>query len=191
MGTKRVWMLLAAVGFLVSGCTSSSQGEPPRQSQSPVASPSASGEWARIDPDALTVSKVLSGDTLRVKVDGDDVEVAIIGIKAPRVDAVDAVEQCLGKLSTAHLRDKEAGGGVRLFFDPSQSRTDDKGRRFAHVRLLATGTQAGAEQLRAGFAETIHRGDYHEQELNYFSDENDAKQGPGRDVGRASMQAPG
>ena len=156
MGAKRVLVLLAA-GFLVGGCTSSSQGGPPRQPHSPAAS--ASGEWARIDPDALTVSKVLSGDSLRVTVDGDDVEVAIIGIKAPRVDSVDAVEQCLGRLSTAHLRDKEAGGGVRLFFDPSQSRTDDKGRRFAHVRLLATGTQAGAEQLRAGYAETIHRGD--------------------------------
>lgn len=173
MGVKHVLALLA-VGFLVSGCASSSQGEPPRQPQ--PQSPAASGEWARIDPDALTVSKVLSGDTLRVTVDGDDVEVAIIGIKAPRVDAVDAVEQCLGRLSTAHLRDKEAGGGVRLFFDPSQSRTDDKGRWFAHVRLLATGSQAGAEQLRAGYAETIHRGDYHRQELNYVSDENEAKQ---------------
>ena len=154
VGVKRILVFLA-VGFLVSGCASSSQGELRQQPQSPA----ASGEWARIDPDALTVSKVLSGDALRVTVDGDDVEVAIIGIKAPRVDSVDAVEQCLGRLSTAHLRDKEAGGGVRLFFDPSQARTDDKGRRFAHVRLLATGTQAGAEQLRAGYAETIHRGD--------------------------------
>jgi endonuclease YncB( thermonuclease family) len=172
MDIRRLFILLV-IGVLAIGCASGQDKLRGRDHSSKV-SPSA--EWARIDPDTLRVSKVLSGDTLRVNVDGEDVDFAIIGIKAPRVDAGDAVEQCLGKLLTARLRDTEAGGGVRLFFDSSQPHTDNNGRRFAHVRLLATGTQAGSQQLHAGYAERIHRGDYHEQELNYVSAENEAKQ---------------
>ena len=136
-------------------------------------SSSPTAQWSRVDPDALRVTKVLDGDTVVVEIDGEDVRVGIDWHRGAATDAADATQRCPGKLALTHLRGIER---VRLFFDASQECVDERGRRLTHVRLPATGSQAGSEQLQAGYANTIHRTDYHEQELNYTSDDKEAKQ---------------
>jgi micrococcal nuclease len=173
-GTRLMRVMVGLTLGLVVGCGCAIDDVPREQQSSSAGKPS---EWVRIDPQAVRVVDVLSGDTLIVDLGGNETKIGIIGIQSPSVGSPDPATRCFAELATTNLKALEAGAGVRLFDDASQERLDDSGRQLEHVRLLATGSQAGSEQLRAGYAQTVHRGGYHNEELTYNSVEEQAKQG--------------
>ena len=92
-----------------------------------------------------TVTRVVDGDTVRVRVDGRTERVRLIGIDAPESGA------CLGTESLAALRRLALNRDVVLHGDRTQPRRDVYERLLAYVQL-ASGADAGLRQLRLGLA---------------------------------------
>lgn len=152
MGTGRVVGVVAAfaVGVLcVAACESASP-----HHQGPDGSSSV--VIGRVDLDAKRVVAVVSGDTLVVDVDGVDTTIKIIGIRAPDPKSSDDRERCLGKKSAEHLRSSLGDSGVKLFFEPTQPRTDKDGNTRAQLTApLELSDFVGVEQIRSGWATRI------------------------------------
>lgn len=103
----------------------------------------AGEERAAPDPRVATVTRVVDGDTVRVRfVSGSERRVRYIGIDAPERD-----EPCFAQATAANaalLRD----GRVRLAFD--EDREDRHGRLLAYV--YKGRTFVNAELVRLGYA---------------------------------------
>jgi endonuclease YncB( thermonuclease family) len=90
------------------------------------------------------VVRVVDGDTLHVRVGGEDETVRIVGIDTPEVGDCGAAE------ATDALEDL-ARGRVVLRRDPTQDRRDRYGRLLAYVS--AGGADVGERLVRDGWAE--------------------------------------
>ena len=96
---------------------------------------------------------ISDGDTIRVRVNSDEVTVRIIGIDTPEIQKEDSPGECFGDEATANLeRILKVGDRVELTFD--RERFDRFDRTLAYVGTDQV-EDLGAEQLADGFAEHI------------------------------------
>lgn len=98
------------------------------------------------------VVKVVDGDTLKVKQDGEVVTVRLIGVDTPETRHPSKPVQCYGPEATAEAKRLVAAsrGEVQLDYDLSQDAKDRYGRELAYVWLH--GDRSLNEQLiRRGF----------------------------------------
>lgn len=109
-----------------------------------------------------TVSRVVDGDTIQVRVRGFDTVVRLIGVDTPETRHPSRPVECWGPEATARARAlMPEGAPVRLQGDPSQDLRDRYGRLLAHVY---TGGRTGAESVNraliaAGAGRVyVHRG---------------------------------
>lgn len=92
------------------------------------------------------VVEVLSGDTLDIAVDSVRTRLVLVGIEAPRVDAVDGVTDCLGPESAAALREL-LPTGHRVQLRALTRREDGSLSATAHTILRQVDTEMVARGL--------------------------------------------
>ncbi len=81
-----------------------------------------------------TLVRVVDGDTLIVKLDGEEERVRIIGIDAPESVRPNYPVECFGKEASDYLTSQLVPGDtVHIETDPSQDTRDRNGRILAHV----------------------------------------------------------
>jgi micrococcal nuclease len=83
----------------------------------------------------LEVIRVVDGDTLHVRVGGEDVTVRMIGINTPETVKEDSPVECYGPEASDYAKKALTGRTVTLEYDDSQGRTDQYGRTLAYVWL--------------------------------------------------------
>lgn len=99
------------------------------------------------------VIRAVDGDTLAVKLDGDDRElkVRLLGVDTPEtVDPRKAV-QCFGKEASAFTKSLVEGKRVRLDPDPLADEVDKYGRLLRNV-ILEDGRDVNALLIQEGYA---------------------------------------
>jgi micrococcal nuclease len=102
--------------------------------------PLASGQVLR-----GTVTRVVDGDTVRVRVSGFDDVVRLIGIDTPETVHPSRPVECHGPEASALAeRLMPVGATVRLATDPTQDVRDRYGRLLAHIH---TGDRSGADTV--------------------------------------------
>ncbi len=91
------------------------------------------------------VTSIVDGDTLHVRVGGQDATVRVVGIDAPETS------ECWGAQATEAAAALLTGTRVQLIADPSQADTDRYGRLLRYV-LLPDGTDLGTRMITDGNA---------------------------------------
>ncbi|MFA5935724.1 MAG: thermonuclease family protein [Patescibacteria group bacterium] len=105
-----------------------------------------------IETNAIVV-RVVDGDTLSAKMDGESEEqkIRLLGINTPEtVDPRRPVE-CFGKQASARLKELVEGKRVRFEADPEADERDKYDRLLRNV-FLADGTDVNALMVHDGFA---------------------------------------
>jgi micrococcal nuclease len=98
-----------------------------------------------------TVERVVDGDTVVVRLDGQSVKVRLIGVDAPEsVDPRKPVERFAHE-SAAFLRRLLEGKRVRLAYEPAGARVDKYGRLLAYLYLEPGGLFVNREIVAKGF----------------------------------------
>jgi micrococcal nuclease len=117
----------AAIVALVAliGCSSS---EPSASS-----SPSVSAEGPEAIGDPATVARVIDGDTIEVDLDGEILDVRLIGIDTPETVHPSEPVGCYGPAASAFTTSRLEGQDVRLEFDIEP--LDQYGRTLAYIWL--------------------------------------------------------
>lgn len=153
---QRVKLALACTGaLLLVACSSSPSG-------------SASGSTASIAGSSLTpkgetisdvvVERVVDGDTFKIRLQGADVSVRMIGLDTPETVKPNTPVACFGPEASAFTKSALSGKKVTLEFDDSQGQTDKYGRLLAYVWVPTAdgGSALFNESLIAnGFAEEV------------------------------------
>lgn len=99
----------------------------------------------------IEMVRVIDGDTIVAKRDGQEERVRILGIDAPEVARDgESGEKCATE-ATALTEELTADADVVVVADPSQAETDRYGRTLAYVE--ADGQDVSAELLSAGLAQ--------------------------------------
>lgn len=139
---------LAAVALaaaICAGCTASEE---------PGEAPSAAGG----EGEDAVVRRVVDGDTLIARIDGDDVRVRMLGVDAPESVAEGPVE-CFGPQASARATALlPVGARISLATDPSQGRFDRFDRLLAEVSLPGQTRTVNERLIAEGYAE-VFRGD--------------------------------
>jgi micrococcal nuclease len=97
------------------------------------------------------VTKVTDGDTLHVKLGGEDVKVRLIGVNTPETVDPRRPVQCFGKEASAFMKDLAEGKKVRLETDPTQGTYDTYRRLLAYV-YLEDGQMINRKIIAEGYA---------------------------------------
>lgn len=106
-----------------------------------------------------TVTRVVDGDTVIVRLDGRDRRVRLLGVDAPESVTPDAPVECYGPQSAAAARRlMPAGARVEVATDPSQGAEDRFGRLLAEVTVRGDEVTVNEALVRQGAAE-VFRGD--------------------------------
>jgi micrococcal nuclease len=119
--------------------------------------PGLDGRGGSAEPRDGRVVRVVDGDTLEVRVDGEEERVRLLGIDTPESVRPGAPVECAAKAAARALRRRALDGAgrgrrVRLRNDPTQDERDRFGRLLAYVELR-DGTDLGRAQVRAGWGE--------------------------------------
>ncbi len=78
--------------------------------------------------------RVVDGDTIVVRVAGNEEKIRIIGINTPESVKTNSPVECFGKEAGEHISDLlEQSGTLRIETDPTQDTRDSYGRLLAHV----------------------------------------------------------
>jgi micrococcal nuclease len=126
------------------------------------------------------VTKVADGDTVRMRLDGREVTVRLIGVDTPELGEREdpaAPPQPFATEAAAFTRQSLAGQRVRLEYDPRERR-DKYGRTLAYV-FLDDGTLFNRRLLQGGYARVYARFPFRYRE-QFLADEaaaRDAKRG--------------
>ena len=96
------------------------------------------------------VTRVVDGDTIKVRVRNRTETVRLIGIDTPETKRPGTPVECGGKAATREMRRLAEGRRVELISDPTQDRRDRYDRLLAYAE--AAGRDVGEEILRAGWA---------------------------------------
>lgn len=121
------------VAMLVAACSSAPGRGPPAPGRGGVQVP---------------IIKVTDGDTVRVRYDGQDERVRLIGIDTPEVPWYGGRSECYGVEAGLYARHRLAGRSVRLVFGPD--RRDRYGRLLAYVYVR--GELFNLTLVRLGYA---------------------------------------
>ena len=106
------------------------------------------------DPAMATVTRVIDGDTIDVRIDGREERVRLIGIDTPESVRPDAPVECYGPEASAFTHELlPEGSAVRLTRDVVGR--DDYGRVLAYVRRAADGLFVNEEIVRQGYARPL------------------------------------
>jgi micrococcal nuclease len=103
------------------------------------------------------VEAVTDGDTVRVRLHGENVVIRLIGVDTPELTdrrRPDAPPQPFARAAADHTRRRLTGQEVRLEYD--RERLDRYGRTLAYV-FLADGTFFNRELVREGYARAYTR----------------------------------
>lgn len=96
------------------------------------------------------VTRVVDGDTVRVRVRGREEPVRLIGVDTPESVKPGSPVECFGKAAAAFTRRALAGRRVRLVRDVEER--DRYGRLLAYVRRVPDGWFHNRELVRRGYA---------------------------------------
>jgi micrococcal nuclease len=99
------------------------------------------------------VTRVVDGDTVHVRIGGDDEAVRYIGVDTPETVKPGTPVQCFGKAASAYNHRLVEGQQVRLRFDAE--RRDRYGRLLAYVYRDRDGLFVNAALVRRGYATTL------------------------------------
>ncbi len=99
------------------------------------------------------VTRVVDGDTVEVRLDGQIEDVRYIGVDTPETVKPDTPVQCFGPQASGFNHRLLEGRRVRLVF--GVERRDVYGRLLAYVYLGAGGRFVNAELVRRGLARTL------------------------------------
>jgi micrococcal nuclease len=102
---------------------------------------------------AGTVTRVVDGDTVHVRIDGSDEAVRYIGVDTPETVKPNTPVQCFGKAASTYNHRLVEGQAVRLRFDAE--RRDRYGRLLAYVYRARDGLFVNAALVRGGYATTL------------------------------------
>ncbi|MGH9179679.1 MAG: thermonuclease family protein, partial [Acidimicrobiales bacterium] len=105
-------------------------------------------------PGAAEVTRVVDGDTIRVRIAGAEERVRLIGIDTPETHGQGGLRECFGEEAASHLaRLIPPGTGVRLVRDVEAR--DRYGRLLAYVYRRSDGLFVNLALVRDGFATTL------------------------------------
>ena len=108
---------------------------------------------------AGTVERVIDGDTLVARIDGDRVRVRLLGVDAPESAAGYGSAECNGVEAADAARDLlPRGTRIALRTDPTHGREDRFGRLLAEVTVAGERRTVNEELVAGGSAE-VFRGD--------------------------------
>lgn len=147
----RAVVALAAAAALAAGCAGGAGGA--GEGRAPDGERSGPGADASVDARAGegavalsgTVSRVVDGDTVQVRVRGEDVVVRLVGIDTPETRHPGRGVECWGPEASARAEGlMPPGASVRLQTDPTQDVRDRYGRLLAHVY---SGGATGADSV--------------------------------------------
>lgn len=97
------------------------------------------------------VTQVVDGDTVVVRIGGEDQTVRLLGVDTPETKHPDRPVECFGPEAAAHTEARLAGRRVTLEYDVETR--DRFGRLLAYVYL--DGKRYNDELVRDGFAELL------------------------------------
>ena len=110
-------------------------------------------------PAVARVLRVVDGDTVILRLDGDDRRVRLLGVDAPESVTPDRPVECWGPQAAAAARRlMPKGATVAVATDPSQGAEDRFGRLLAEVTVGDAPGTVNVELVREGAAE-VFRGD--------------------------------
>jgi len=134
----------AAVAALVAGVVAGCGGD---------------GRAPAVAPAEARVTRVVDGDTVILRLDGDDRRVRLLGVDAPESVTPDRPVECWGAQAAAAARRlMPAGAVVAVATDPSQGDEDTYGRLLAEVTADGAAETVNVALVRQGAAE-VFRGD--------------------------------
>jgi micrococcal nuclease len=124
---------------------------------------SGCGSQASIEPEPApavtltgTVDRVIDGDTLAARVDGERVRVRLLGVDAPETPGGRAPAECYGVEADDAARDLlPRGARIVLRTDPTQGREDRFGRLLAEVGVAGEARTVNEALVAAGAAEVF------------------------------------
>lgn len=97
------------------------------------------------------VTRVVDGDTIHIKMNGNDETVRFIGINTPETVDPRTPVQCFGKEASNRMKELADGKIVKLEYDDSQSVRDIYGRLLAYV-YLEDGEMLNRKMIAEGYA---------------------------------------
>jgi micrococcal nuclease len=100
-----------------------------------------------------TVTRVVDGDTVKVRIGGATETVRYIGMDTPETVKPNTPVQCFGKAASAYNHRLVDGRPVLLRFDAE--RRDRYGRLLAYVYRRSDGLFVNAALVRGGYATTL------------------------------------
>lgn len=108
--------------------------------------------YAQSGPETTTVERVIDGDTVDVRIDGETERVRLLNVDTPETKHPEKELECLGPEATAFLEEQlPVGQEIELEFD--EERTDQYERVLAGV--YKEGELVNAEIARAGFGVAV------------------------------------
>jgi len=145
---------------------------PPTPTSTPTSSPSPT---ATVEPkprrDRARVVRVVDGDTVKVRIDGRNRRVRMLGLDSPEMPG-----ECGAKTATRMLTAVlPPTTVVRLISDVTQPRKDRYGRLLRYLHVLRTNTDMSLWQIRHGNAEVLVVGDEFTRFGRYTSAQDAAK----------------
>ena len=112
--------------------------------------------------DTAHVDRVIDGDTIRVRLDGDRYTVRFTGVDTPETNHPTRRVEPDGPEAAAYTTARLTGATVRLDLDPAGDDTDAYGRIPRYV-VLASGENFNATLIRDGYATAIRTFPYSRQ----------------------------
>jgi micrococcal nuclease len=100
---------------------------------------------------AVTVIRVVDGDTIHVFLDNNDVTIRMIGIDTPETVDPRKPVQCFGKEASNHARQLLNGATVYLEIDDSQGDYDKYNRLLSYI-WMADGRMFNQVMIAEGYA---------------------------------------
>lgn len=100
-----------------------------------------------------TVTRVVDGDTIKVRVGGRTERVRYIGVDTPETVKPNSPVECFGRAASDFNKQLVAGEAVTLSYDAEQR--DRYGRLLAYVRRARDGVFVNEELLQRGYATTL------------------------------------
>ncbi|MEA2170695.1 MAG: micrococcal nuclease [Solirubrobacteraceae bacterium] len=98
-----------------------------------------------------TVTRVIDGDTVHVRVHGRDETVRLLGIDTPELHRPEVPVECGAQQAADAMERLAEGKRVTLVRDPTQDRRDQYGRLLAYVQH--GGADLGEALIREGWAD--------------------------------------